>query len=324
MAFKIVDLFSGAGGFAEGFNLTGFEIGAGIEINSAAAKSYSLNFPNTVVLQEDIRDVSGSDIRYLIGGDPDVVIGSPPCEPFTAANPMRMSNPLDRLYEDPQGSLTLEYIRLVGELSPRIFVMENVQAIIGTTSLRDAILHEFSRIGFSNVYLNILEADRLGSPSRRSRVFISNIPIRPGQVDRKVTVWDVISDLENRHDLPNHEIQELDEKKLKEISKLGFDDYLTMFRGSNGRSIPTKIRLNPYDVAPTVMGNSRFVHPFQNRFLTVREQARLMTYPDDHVFVGSRDDQYNQVGEAVPVVLSISIAREVMGVLVERTVHRNT
>ncbi|BBG24442.1 DNA cytosine methyltransferase [Sulfuracidifex tepidarius] len=315
MVLKIVDLFSGAGGFAEGFRLSsGFEIKLAVEINSSASKTYSLNFPDAVVLQEDIRDISASDIRYLIGGNPDVVIGSPPCEPFTAANPMRMTNPLDRLYEDQQGSLTLEFIRLVEGLSPKIFVMENVQAIIGTPSLKEAILNEFMKAGFKDVYLNLLEADKLGSPSRRSRVFISNIPIKP-KLSRKVTVWEAIGDLENRHDVPNHEIQELDEKKLKEISKLDFDDYMTMFRGSNGRSIPTKIRLNPYEPAPTVMGNSRFVHPFLNRFLTVREQARLMTYPDNHVFVGSRDDQYNQVGEAVPVVLSSLIAQEVLGAL---------
>lgn len=88
-----------------------------------------------------------------------------------------------------------------------------------------------------------------------------------------------------------------------------------MFKGSSGRNIPLYIRLNPYRLAPTVMGNSRFIHPFENRFLTVREQARLMSYPDDHVFVGNRDEQYNQVGESVPVVFSTTIAREIMGIL---------
>ncbi|MCY0850821.1 DNA cytosine methyltransferase [Sulfuracidifex metallicus] len=311
--FKVVDLFSGAGGFAEGFRLNNFDIKLAVEINSAASKSYSLNFPDSIVLQEDIRDISGYEIKKLINGNPDVIIGSPPCEPFTAANPLRMTNPLDRLYQDSQGSLTLEYIRLVGELSPKIFVMENVQAIVGTPSLRDAIIYEFNKIGFKNIFLNFMEAEKYGSPSRRSRVFISNIEIKPTPSYRKVSVWEAIGDLEERRDLPNHEIQELDEKKIKEISKLGFEDYLTMFQGSNGRSIPAKIRLNPFQVGPTVMGNSRFIHPFSNRFLTVREQARLMTYPDNHVFIGSRDDQYNQVGEAVPVVLSSIIAAEVLG-----------
>jgi DNA (cytosine-5)-methyltransferase 1 len=94
---------------------------------------------------------------------------------------------------------------------------------------------------------------------------------------------------------------------MREISKLNYGDYLTMFRSYKG-DVPIYIRLNPYDIAPTVLGNSRFIHPFHDRYLTVREQARLMSYPDDHVFIGSKDEQYNQIGESVPVVLSSAIA----------------
>ncbi|TRM73546.1 DNA (cytosine-5-)-methyltransferase, partial [Sulfolobus sp. B5] len=154
-----------------------------------------------------------------------------------------------------------------------------------------------------------------------SRVFISNIPIKPKKLSKRVTVYEAISDLDERNDIPNNEKYELNEKKLLRVSKLSYGDYLTMYRSAD-RNIPLYTRLNPYDLAPTVLGNSRFVHPFHDRFLTVREQARLMSFPDHHIFLGSRDEQYNQIGEAVPVVLSSVIAKEVLGVINERTIFR--
>ena len=312
MELTTIDLFSGAGGFSLGFKKQGFNIRLAIDINHAATRTYSTNFPETIVIEDDIRSITGKDIEYFVGKKVDIVIGSPPCEPYTAANPLRMKEPLDRLYLDQDGQLTLEYIRLIGELKPKFFVMENVPSIIGTDSLRSAIEYEFNKIGYK-VFFNFLKAEDYGNPSKRTRVFISNIELRPDKTNKKRTVLDAIGDLQGRYDVPNNEVQELSEDKIKEIAKLGFEDYLTMFRGSSGRSIPLYVRLNPYDIAPTVLGNSRFVHPFENRFLTVREQARLMSYPDDHVFLGGRDEQYNQVGEAVPVVLSTAIAREIMG-----------
>ncbi len=307
----IFDLFAGAGGFSLGFRRQPFKIALAIDIDHAAARTYSFNFPDVTVIEDDIRDYSGKELVKIAGVHPDIVIGSPPCEPFTAANPLRMKDPLERLYEDPRGTLTLEYIRIIGELQPKIFVMENVPAIVETQDIKEALLHEFKRAGYNTVYFNYLRAEEYGNPSRRLRVFISNVLLNPKRTGSRVTVWDAIHDLIDDIDLPNHQIQELSEEKIKQISKLEFGDYLTMFKGSK-RNLPVGIRLDPYDIAPTVLGNSRFVHPFLNRYLTVREQARLMSFPDTHVFLGTRDEQYNQVGEAVPIVLSTAISKEII------------
>jgi Site-specific DNA methylase len=125
---NVVDVFSGGGGFGLGFAMAGFKIRVAVEIDRDAARTYSANHGDTVVLQEDVRNVDYTDLRKY-AGDIQVVIGSPPCEPFTAANPNRMEDPADRLYVDPAGQLTLEFIRLVGELGPEVFVMENVAAL---------------------------------------------------------------------------------------------------------------------------------------------------------------------------------------------------
>ncbi|MEM4082481.1 MAG: DNA cytosine methyltransferase [Saccharolobus sp.] len=317
---KLVDLFSGAGGFSLGFKNTPIKIALAIDINHSAARTYSVNFPDTIVIEDDIRNITGYEILKLVGNKIDIVIGSPPCEPFTAANPLRMKEPIERLYLDERGTLTLEFIRIIDEIRPKIFVMENVPAIIGSPSLREALLNEFKKAGYDKIYFNILRAEDYGNPSRRTRVFISNIPLQNIKIYRKITVYEAIYDLDNRTDIPNNEISELSEKKISEISKIKFEEYLTMYKGSEDKNIPLYIRLNPYDIAPTVLGNSRFIHPFHDRFLTVREQARLMSYPDDHIFLGSKDDQYNQVGESVPIVLSTFIAKEIVGILNERTI----
>ncbi len=305
----VVDLFSGAGGFARGFKDCGFSIGLAIDSDEACGRSYKLNFPGAIVLVEDIKSLSGKDVVYLLGAKPQVVIGSPPCEPFTGANPNREREPLDRLYKDPMGTLTLDFIRLIGELQPRIFIMENVPAIMDGP-LKEAMIREFKAAGYTKIYFNVLRAEDYGTPSHRKRVFISNVPLTPRKRPRKVSVWEVLKDLPppGEGGVPNHDIPPLTDRKLRRIAGLKPGHAMYYYEGASRRRLPNFIRLRPDSIAPTVLGSSRFIHPFENRLLTVREQARLMGFPDDHVFVGGRDQQYNQVGEAVPPPLARAIA----------------
>jgi len=113
--FKLFDLFCGAGGFSRGFYEAGYSPTLAIDIDEACIESYKLNFPKAIVLQEDIRKVHSLDLLYL-AGQPDIIIASPPCEAFTGVSQRLLSDPLDRLYTDPIGRLTLEAIRLIGDL----------------------------------------------------------------------------------------------------------------------------------------------------------------------------------------------------------------
>ena len=315
-----VDLFSGGGGFSRGFHESGYSILLALDNDRAAARTYAGNFPETTVLVEDIREVSCDDIKHLLAGREsiDVVIGSPPCEPFTGANPRRMKDPLDRLYKDPQGQLVLEFIRIVECLKPKVYVMENVPAILDG-ELKNAIAWEFRKAGYET-YFNILRAEDYGTPSRRVRAFISNMSLKPPKVKKRMNVIDVIGDLpEPMEDpiIPNHDPpQRLSRSKLKRAARTGWGRSVIMYEGAGGRRLPNLVRLHPYRLAPTVLGSSRFLHPFENRLLTVREQARLMGFPDHHVFIGGRDEQYNQVGEAVPPPIAKALAREVLKYLV--------
>ncbi len=313
MKFNVIDLFCGAGGFARGFVETGFfNIVLAIDNMEPIARTFKLNFPNTIVLCEDIKNINQRVLENLLPTNRiDVVIGSPPCEPFTAANPRRKPNPLDRLYADPIGQLVLHYIRIVDYIRPKVFIMENVPHII-EGELKNALRKEFKRIGYPKIFFNILRAEDYGTPSHRLRVFISNIPIRPKRVKKRITVQEALQDLPPpTPNIPNHDPVPVSPKKLRRISRLKWGQALVRFYGFKGRLYPNLIRLHPHKIAPTVLGCSRFIHPYEGRFLTVREQARLMGFPDDHVFLGGRDIQFNQVGEAVPVPLSKAIAQVV-------------
>ncbi len=318
-SFSVLDLFSGAGGFARGFKETGYNIIFGVDNFPPAARSFKANFPEALVLAEDVKELSGQVVLDLLGlarGEIDVIIASPPCEPFTGANPKRKENPVDRIYADPAGQLYLHAIRLIGEMKPRYFVIENVPGIL-EPAISYSIKKEFRRYAYKNVYFNVLDAEMYGSPSRRRRVFVSNLRLRPRR-KKGPRVIDVLKGLPSpgHPGILNHEPPpELSKRYKKRLSRLRWGDSLIEYKGAKGKRLPNFIRLNPYEIAPTVMGTSRFIHPFEDRLLTVREQARLMGFPDHHIFLGGRDAQYDQVGEAVPPPLAKAIAEFLLKIL---------
>lgn len=317
--FSVLDLFSGAGGFARGFKEAGFKILFGVDNFSPAAKSFKANFPEALVFVEDVKELSGVEILELLGlkrKEVDVIIASPPCEPFTGANPKRKKNPIERLYSDPAGQLYLHAIRFIGEVKPKFFVIENVPGIL-EKSIAPSIKKELRRVGYRDVYFNVLDAELYRSPSKRRRVFVSNVKLRL-KTERGPRVIDVLKDLPppGSSRVPNNSLPpNLSPRYRKRVPRLRWGDSLIKYMGAKGRRLPNYIRLNPYENAPTVMGTSRFIHPFEDRLLTVREQARLMGFPDYHLFFGGRDSQYDQIGEAVPPPLANSIAEYLLELL---------
>ncbi|MEB3756865.1 MAG: DNA cytosine methyltransferase [Desulfurococcales archaeon] len=310
--YKIIDLFSGAGGFSRGFEEAGFKSILAVENHPAVSKTYKENFPNAVVLSEDIKRINIDVISNYVEQPKniDVIIASPPCEPFTGANPKRQKHPIDRLYRDPAGQLFLHAIRIIGEIQPRIFFIENVKGIL-VNEVKNAIRRELVRYGYKNVYFNVLKAEDHGVPSKRTRVFVSNIQLDL-EKEPQVTVEEALEGLPPPGSPypPNHEYTTLSPSKTKKLEYLKWGKSLIKYTGAGGRKLPNLIRLDPRHPAPTVLGSSQFIHPYENRLLTVREQARLMGFPDYHVFLGSKDVQYNQVGEAVPPPLAYMIARK--------------
>jgi len=254
LGLKVLDIYAGDGGFSLGFKNT---ILVAIENHPQVVKTYRANFPEAVLFAEDVRRTCGRDILETVGRI-DIVIGGPPCEPFTSMNPKRMIDPYDRLFTGPQGRLVPEYVRLVDELKPAIYVLENVPEII-SEPLGSMIKKLLNRIGYE-AYFNILDAEKYGTPSRRRRVFISNVEIDlSGMEEPPKNVEEALRDLPPPGSLPNHSIVSIGRVRLSKIKKLRWGQSLYRFRDSRGNVRYNWTRLHPKEIAPTIYCKARFI-----------------------------------------------------------------
>jgi DNA (cytosine-5)-methyltransferase 1 len=315
---KVLDLFSGAGGFSSGFAGSS-DTHLAVDIDSATLETYSLNYPKANTMQRNIGSLHSVELEHELGGPPDIIIASPPCEEFSQANPDSAISAAERIYGTGTARLVLDTIRIIGDLTPEVFVIENVAALIKAGG-KEIVRRELERVGIDNVWFNLVRAHQHGNPSKRLRLFISNVKLNlPRGIPPRVI--EAIGDLppldqaalfSSDREVPNHERLSVTEDKLKQIRRTRWRQGAKRFRASKKRSLPNWVRLSPDQIATSIIGLSRYIHPFEHRLLTVREHARLMSYPDSFVFNGPTDSQYNQVGESVPPLLSHLIAEEVL------------
>lgn len=311
---RIVDLFCGCGGFSLGFLLANpqYRISVAIDNDFRAMHSYVKNIKAKKTLNKDIRNIHSNEILDLMNRKfPDIVIASPPCEPFSLANPNRQKSAYDQLYKDKVGRLVLDTIRIIINLEPTVFIIENVPQL-ASIELMELINHEFSRSKYEKIHFNILESENFGVPSHRKRTFISNLELD------SVTTPSYVSVGEAFHSLPipngeilNHEFVPPSPRIARKIAKVPPGGAIVYFKGSHGGVFRNFVRLISNQLSPTVMGKSRFIHPYEQRLCTVREHARLMSYPDDFQFYGSIEYQYNQVGESVPPLMAKAVAHQI-------------
>jgi DNA (cytosine-5)-methyltransferase 1 len=316
--YKVLDLFCGAGGFSHGFASTFKGTHLAVDADPLPLSTYSKNYPDAKVLQTDIGTLHSDDIIEIMGGPPDIIVASPPCEEYSIANPDSRSSAIERIYGTGTARLLLDTIRLIGDLSPKVYVVENVAALLQSGG-RTIAHREFSRAGIDDMQFNLIRAHRHGNPSKRLRLFMSNVELKLPR-KRAPTVIETINDLpplgidalfEYHDPIPNHEYPVVSKERMKKIRKTSWGRGARHFRISKTKALPNWVRLFPDMISTSIIGLSRYIHPFEDRLLTVREHARLMSYPDDFVFLGHMDSQYNQVGESVPPLIAQLIAEEV-------------
>lgn len=211
---RVLDTFSGAGGFSLGFEMAGFEVVGALEIDRWATDTFAYNHPNAKVIQADITQFSDSQVIETFGDlKPDVIIGGPPCQGFSIAN----SNAGDP--KDPRNSLFKEFVRFGRLLRPEVMIMENVPNLLKAKTasgemVKDIIIQALEEIGF-HVEVSVLSATDFGVPQIRRRVFfiasrkklakafpdpthevksLDNLEIDNGLL-RTPTLWEAISDL---------------------------------------------------------------------------------------------------------------------------------
>lgn len=318
---KYIDLFSGAGGFSLGFDKKGFQNVFSIDIEPNFCKTYRYNFPNHTLIQKDIRDLTADELKTLKkNNEVDVIIGGPPCQGFSIAG-----NIGRKFIDDPRNRLFSEFARVVKLIKPKFFVMENVARLYNHNkgNTRKEIIAAFKELGYK-VECKTLNSADYGVPQVRKRlIFIGStndhrILFPESETEKYVTVKDALSDypkLKSGQDstIPNHIAMSHSEQMLNKMSFIS--------DGGDRTEIPVNIRPKlgdarkyiKYDSSKpsvTVTGDMRKIfHYEQNRALTVRELAKLQSFPDDFVFKGAKISQQQQVGNSVPPKMAEAIAK---------------
>lgn len=331
-----IDLFSGAGGLSIALENSGFNLVLANEIVPRYAETHRLNFPEVPLLVKDINQITKEDLHDVLQGkDVDLVAGGPPCQGFSIFGKRRFVNTKDyNPHDDPRNFLVYQFIRIVKELKPKFFFMENVK---GFTNLDKGLFVEevkktFRKIGYKNIWCEIVCAADYGVPQERYRMFMignrlgidfekpeqTHYPIGSGKYPEYTTVGDAIMDLVGKeNEVPNH--TPLEHKPIvaarygyvKEGCKLDVNDLPPELAVATRKDSKNGVVANYSHVfkrlsrskpsTTMVPGHNAFpIHPTLNRTLTPREAARIQTFPDSHVFVGTRQEQCIQVGNAVP------------------------
>ncbi|AFY99347.1 DNA cytosine methyltransferase [Calothrix sp. PCC 6303] len=340
-----MSLFSGAGGFDLGLKSAGFEIGIAIDNNPIALATYQQNFSNATILCKDIREVTGKEIRAHIqakypdwDGEIDVVFGGPPCQGFSVAGQQNI--------EDERNGLVREFVRLVLELNPLAAIMENVPGIENQkfgciTANLQAVLEEHYFLSKWN-----LNASNYGVPQARKRVFFVASKfdeIVPPQQFPQHNVRDAITDLLTFPLLPkqNTQVASPDWEKgeyaryLDEIfpNPNAINNTITGFAATihapeviqqfintppGVREAKSRAKKLEWDgLCVTLRAGSgnrtalRPIHPSEPRVISVREAARLHSYPDWFNFSEGILHAHREIGNSVPPLLAYAVGMQI-------------
>jgi DNA (cytosine-5)-methyltransferase 1 len=306
---NFISLFSGGGGLDLGFSLAGYEGLFSSDLIQHFCDTIKFNFPNHVVEAHDMSNLTGKHVKEVVHQPIDMIIGGPPCQSFSILGNRKSTN-------DPRGKLVFEYARFIKEISPRGFLFENVPGILTVNKGNDwkELLHFFSETTGYHLEWRKLNAINFGAPQYRERVILLGFKDKPfdftSLLEQKIAkpIHTAGLALEALEETPNH---------VKRIhSNRVFERYSKILPGERCRTDHTD-RLHPDKPSGTVLvgssggGGRPFIHPVEHRHLTVREVARLQTFPDWFEFKGPGTAQYRQVGNAVPPIFAKAIAEAI-------------
>jgi DNA (cytosine-5)-methyltransferase 1 len=323
-----IEVCAGAGGLGTGFIDAGFVPLLLNDIDKSCCETLKVNHPGVSVLCADMQSVHLDEYK----GRVDILMGGVPCQAFSQAGERRG-------LEDPRGQLILDFNRLVLECEPKVLLVENVKGLITHEQGRTlaSVLELFSNGNRYKMHHQVLNANNFGVPQKRERIIIVgvrsdieqeftyptphtykpilrdvllDVPVSPGAKypEEKRRVFDLVPPGGCWVDLPE-DIQK---------SYMGTSYY----SGGGKRGIARRMSMDEpcltLTTSPCQKQTDR-CHPLESRPFTVREYARIQTFPDTYTFVGSVNNQYKQIGNAVPVKLAYAIARQLCQLLLSAT-----
>jgi DNA (cytosine-5)-methyltransferase 1 len=330
-----IDLFAGAGGLSCGLKAEGFKVLAAVENDPISAKTYELNHRSTNVLVDDIRNITGSHLLKVAGiapGELDLLTGCPPCQSFSTLRTRRRTS-LSSQPDDPSKNLILEILRLARSVKPRSIIVENVPGLANDIHFADFQLG-LKKAGYQFEYA-VINASDFGLPQRRKRlifVALKGMTVPQNWLSfkgKKTTVRTAISRLapagssgDVLHDIPENRTKAMVER-IQATPKNGgsrhdiASDFQCACHNRTNGFKDVYGRMEWDEVSPTITSGcnnpsrGRFLHPEEDRAITLREAALLQTFPRKYQFCLERGKEHvaRQIGNAFPPSMIRPIAR---------------
>lgn len=321
--FSVIELFAGCGGMALGLENAGLQTKLLVEIDRDCVNTLQLNRPNWKIIHNNVANIDFTPYRDTI----DIVAGGFPCQAFSYAG-------YGKGFEDTRGTLFFEFARCLSEVQPKIAVAENVRGLISHQKGKtlSIILKTLDNLGYHSAY-KLLSSQFLDVPQKRERVMIiatrKDLKIRPVYPQENSYTISLRQALQNCPQSPGIQYN----SRKKAIMEL-------VPPGGNWRDLPIDIqkaymknsfdreggrtgfakRLSWNEPALTItcspaQTQTERCHPEETRPLSIREYARIQSFPDDWQFTGSISSQYKQIGNAVPVNLAYHIGKCLISML---------
>jgi DNA (cytosine-5)-methyltransferase 1 len=328
---NIISLFAGGGGSSCGYHMAGANVLLANEFVDIAADTYSANWPETIMIRDDIRTLNPIDILKKVNlsvGELDILEGSPPCCNFSVAGKRDKGWRQEKVYSDNKvvkniEDLFYEYIRFVDVMKPKVFIAENVKGLIvgHSKGYFNIILRGLKAIGY-HVEARLLNSVFLGVPQIRERVifigvrndimkkcYINNLHPKP--INKIVSLKEAFETLKynkNEVDFLSEEIKKysvykylLKTDKGKYYSK---EKYYMLLKADPN--------LPSFTITATMKVHQSSVKHWDNRPFTIGELKRITSLPDDYKLLGSYEKQAERIGRMVPPLVSKAILVNLM------------
>lgn len=307
-----IELFAGAGGLALGLEQAGITTVEHVEFDKACCETLRTNRPNWNIICDDIHNVDFSPFKDKV----DIVTGGFPCQAFSFAG-KKLG------FEDTRGTLFHEFARCVKEVNPKIFMAENVRGLVSHDKGRTlaTIISVLEALGYYTQQ-KILNAAYFGVGQKRERIVIVGIRNDthiefdyPKEEDKMTTLREALKDCPHSNGIEYSEKK----KKVLDLVPAGgcwvdlpediAKEYMgkSYYSGGGRRGMARRISWEEPCLTLTCSPSQKQTercHPEETRPFTIREYARIQSFPDDWIFCGGIGDQYKQIGNAVPVEMA--------------------
>jgi DNA-methyltransferase (dcm) len=351
-----IDLFAGCGGLSKGFMDAGFQIIVGVDNDKAALETFKLNHNGAVALNADLsKQATLDEIKKIANGrEVDVVIAGPPCQGFSLSGPRNFDDERNKLYLS-----VIEIVKQFNPKAFIIENVPGMARLYGG-EIKDEILRRFKKMGY-NIECRILCAADYGVPQIRKRLIFIGIRKDIGDVEfpellfkpeEYRTCREALSDLPSRENELGSEIDSYSCEPLTEYQRIMRKNCNVLYNhvatkhtqmvkdtislvpeGGNHKNLPKGwgesrkfneawTRYHGDKASKTIdTGHRNHFHYEYNRVPTIRENARLQSFPDDFVFLGTRTQQNRQVGNAVPPLLGYYLANKIKEIFERNSIN---